>query len=73
MYGERDTTLVLNILAEDVAGTALERLKEEVKWHKMYHRGGEVPRLVAVEGEIAEDGRYGPRCFVEVELELTRF
>jgi len=24
----------------------------------MFHRGGEVPRLVAVEGEVAEDGSY---------------
>ncbi|CAA7266752.1 unnamed protein product [Cyclocybe aegerita] len=24
----------------------------------MYHRGGEVPRLVAVEGEVAEDGSF---------------
>ncbi|KAG6331112.1 hypothetical protein ID866_7975 [Astraeus odoratus] len=33
-------------------------MRKEVAWNIMYHRGGEVPRLVAVEGEVAPDGSF---------------
>ncbi|KDQ52613.1 hypothetical protein JAAARDRAFT_480823 [Jaapia argillacea MUCL 33604] len=56
--GEGDTYLLTDILPPELAEVALEKLKEEVKWHVMHHRGGEVPRLVAVEGEVAEDGSF---------------
>ncbi|KAF2839998.1 hypothetical protein M501DRAFT_1010235 [Patellaria atrata CBS 101060] len=32
------------------------RLLDEVRWQKMYHAQGEVPRLVCVEGEFGPDG-----------------
>jgi hypothetical protein len=51
-----DSGLTLNILPEDLEAVAFESLKREVQWKTMYHHGGEVPRLVAVEGEIQEDG-----------------
>jgi hypothetical protein len=51
-----DSGLTLNILPEDLEAVAFENLKREVQWKTMYHHGGEVPRLVAVEGEIQEDG-----------------
>ncbi|EIM84764.1 uncharacterized protein STEHIDRAFT_158479 [Stereum hirsutum FP-91666 SS1] len=55
---EGDTYLVENILPEELGDVAFERLKAEVKWSKMFHRGGEVPRLVAVEGEVESDGTF---------------
>lgn len=55
--GEGDTELVLNVLPHNLAETAFEKLREEVQWHVMHHRGGEVPRLVATEGEVLPDGR----------------
>lgn len=75
---EGDTYLVENILPEELGDVAFERLKAEVKWSKMFHRGrllelrfscyadglwllisgGEVPRLVAVEGEVESDGWF---------------
>ncbi|KAI6127166.1 hypothetical protein F5141DRAFT_1086068 [Pisolithus sp. B1] len=33
-------------------------MRKEVAWNAMYHRGGEVPRLVAVEGDVAADGSF---------------
>ncbi|KAK0501052.1 hypothetical protein EDD18DRAFT_1307503 [Armillaria luteobubalina] len=54
--GSGDTYIVENLLADDLVDTAFERLKREVHWHTMFHRGGEVPRLVAVEGAIENDG-----------------
>lgn len=56
--GEGDSRLVLDILPEELGSTAFERVRDEVQWKTMFHRGGEVPRLVAVEGEVNEDGRY---------------
>ncbi|KAH7100274.1 hypothetical protein BKA62DRAFT_707386 [Auriculariales sp. MPI-PUGE-AT-0066] len=58
VMGEGDTELVLNIVPEDLAKDAFELLKDEVGWQTMFHRGGEVPRRVAVQGEVAEDGSY---------------
>lgn len=56
--GEGDTELVLNICPDDLAADAFELLCKEVEWKTMSHRGGEVPRLVAVQGEVAPDGSY---------------
>ncbi|TFK71005.1 hypothetical protein BDN72DRAFT_958386 [Pluteus cervinus] len=56
--GEGDSHLVVDVLPEDLAEVAFEKLREEVKWNTMYHRGGEVPRLVAVEGQVGEDGSF---------------
>ncbi|KAI0320242.1 hypothetical protein OF83DRAFT_631299 [Amylostereum chailletii] len=53
---EGDTYLAENILPPQLAKIAFGRVKAEVAWNTMHHRGGEVPRLVAVEGEIQPDG-----------------
>lgn len=58
VLGEGDSRLVNNILPRFLAKVAFEKLKKEVAWRTMYHRGGEVPRMVAVEGDIDEDGGY---------------
>lgn len=39
LLGEGDSYLVLNILPDDLAEVAFERMKEEIKWNKMRHRG----------------------------------
>lgn len=57
VLGAGDSYLVADVLPPDLSDIAFAKLKEEVKWNTMFHRGGEVPRLVAVEGEVAEDGR----------------
>lgn len=36
--------------------TVFTQLEDEVSWQKMTHAGGEVPRLVCMQGDIAEDG-----------------
>ena len=53
---EGDTTVICNLLDEELARGIFEKLLDEVRWQKMSHQGGDVPRLVAVQGEIAEDG-----------------
>ncbi|KAI0072333.1 hypothetical protein K474DRAFT_1727997 [Panus rudis PR-1116 ss-1] len=54
--GEGDCELVLDILPPDLADVAFDRLRKEVQWQTMHHRGGDVPRLVAVQGEVNADG-----------------
>ncbi|KAF3914500.1 hypothetical protein AA313_de0206832 [Arthrobotrys entomopaga] len=52
------TSLVTNFLPADLSSQAFQLLKSEVQWRVMYHRGGEVPRLVAVQGTIDNDGSF---------------
>jgi len=58
--GTGDSFIVYNILPIESAQTVFDKIKKEVQWRSMFHRGGEVPRLVAVEGEVSQDGRYIP-------------
>ncbi|KAJ5481253.1 hypothetical protein N7475_000065 [Penicillium sp. IBT 31633x] len=51
--GEGDSRLVLNL---NLATDCFERIKAEVDWQKMYHLSGQVPRLVAVQGQTRPDG-----------------
>ncbi|KHN96164.1 isochorismatase [Metarhizium album ARSEF 1941] len=53
---EGDTEVIENVLPEGLAKDAYEKLRDEVQWQRMLHQGSEVPRLVAVQGEISDDG-----------------
>ncbi|KAI8952604.1 hypothetical protein F4801DRAFT_599777 [Xylaria longipes] len=53
---EGDTKVIYDILPADMAGDIFARLHDEVAWQRMSHQGGEVPRLVAVQGLVAPDG-----------------
>ncbi|KAK4098394.1 hypothetical protein N658DRAFT_488457 [Parathielavia hyrcaniae] len=53
---EGDTSVITNVLPPALAADAFERLLEEVSWAGMSHMGGEVPRRIAVQGEVAVDG-----------------
>ena len=54
--GERDSYITYDVLEPLLAANAFTSLKNEVEWQKMNHCNGEVPRLVAVQGDIGEDG-----------------
>ncbi|OJA14642.1 hypothetical protein AZE42_02659 [Rhizopogon vesiculosus] len=56
--GEGDSGLMLDVLPLELSDTAFKQMMDEVDWNAMHHRGGEVPRRVAVEGEIANDGSF---------------
>ncbi|PBP20554.1 isochorismatase [Diplocarpon rosae] len=53
---EGDTTIIKHLLRDDLAECMFRSIRDEVRWQKMSHQGGEVPRLVAVQGEVARDG-----------------
>ncbi|KAI1432694.1 hypothetical protein GGR50DRAFT_577498 [Xylaria sp. CBS 124048] len=53
---EGDTKVIYDILPESLAHNIFERIQSEVNWQRMSHQGGEVPRLVAVQGQVDEDG-----------------
>lgn len=48
-----DSTIIYDVLPPDVSAMIFENLNVEVQWQKMYHRSGEVPRLVAIQGETS--------------------
>jgi nicotinamidase-related amidase/alkylated DNA repair dioxygenase AlkB len=54
--GEGDSHICHDLLASQHATAAFHALRWNVQWQKMYHRSGEVPRLVAVQGEVHPDG-----------------
>lgn len=54
--GSGDSQIIHNALSSPVISSAFHRLKDEVDWQIMSHRGGQVPRLVAVQGEAGEGG-----------------
>ncbi|EPS27149.1 hypothetical protein PDE_02092 [Penicillium oxalicum 114-2] len=51
--GEGDCRIIPEI---DLAPDTFERIRKEVSWQKMYHLSGQVPRLVAVQGQVQADG-----------------
>ena len=51
-----DSKIVTGLLKGSAAEKAFNQVKKEVDWQTMGHRGGQVPRLVAVQGEIGKDG-----------------
>ncbi|GAB0135260.1 hypothetical protein EsDP_00003605 [Epichloe bromicola] len=54
--GEGDTDIIEDVLPQELEKIAFEELRTEVQWQRMSHQGGDVPRLVAVQGEVAHDG-----------------
>lgn len=54
--GAGDSRIIHHVLDSDLASAAFAQLRAEVKWQTMSHRSGEVPRLVAVQGETSKDG-----------------
>ncbi|RMZ91939.1 hypothetical protein DV736_g839, partial [Chaetothyriales sp. CBS 134916] len=54
--GAGDSTLHIALLDPAFADRCFTDLRNQVQWQRMYHRGGEVPRLVAVQGEATPDG-----------------
>jgi alkylated DNA repair dioxygenase AlkB len=64
--GEGDTFILYDLIPEDtpdpndpanlLRNTIFDLLKNEVAWQKMYHAAGEVPRLVAVQGLVDDQG-----------------
>ncbi len=56
--GAGETALWCGALDERLAGDAgaFAAVEREVAWTTMRHRGGEVPRLVAIQGERSPDG-----------------
>lgn len=53
---EGDTTIINDILEEELSEGMFEKIRDEVRWQTMSHQGGDVPRLVSVQGTVAEDG-----------------
>ena len=55
---EGDTKVFYDVLPPFLESNIFEKLKDEVDWQHMSHLGGEVPRLVAVQGTVSPDGSH---------------
>ncbi|EAL92138.1 hypothetical protein KXV22_002885 [Aspergillus fumigatus] len=51
--GEGDSRIIYDL---DLPEDAFASIRSEVAWQKMYHMSGQVPRLVAVQGQTRDDG-----------------
>lgn len=58
--GMGDCQLVRDVLSCEEADATFTRLKTAISWQKMFHRSGEVPRLVAVQGVVDASGNIVP-------------
>lgn len=54
--GESDCRIIHDVLSSGEADNSFTELKHNIAWRKMYHRTGEVPRLVAVQGTVSPTG-----------------
>lgn len=54
--GDGDSEIVYDALSSLLKETAFSTVKGEVGWQTMRHRNGDVPRKVAVQGEVGKDG-----------------
>ena len=58
--GDGDSKIMYGALSSLLKETAFSKVKGEVGWQTMRHRNGEVPRRVAVQGEVGKDGTTVP-------------
>jgi hypothetical protein len=54
--GTGDSSFVPCVLPPGDAAGMLDRIRDEVEWCVMRHKGGEVPRLVSVQATLDADG-----------------
>ena len=54
--GSGDSKIIHNVIDSPIINDAFSQLKKEVDWQTMFHRNGQVPRLVAVQGEVGNSG-----------------
>ena len=66
-YGSGDSYLISDVIPKMATEGLLERLQEEVEFHSINHRGGAIPRLFALQGEVltsrdggSDDDRWIP-------------
>ncbi|KAH0845977.1 hypothetical protein AYO21_01351 [Fonsecaea monophora] len=60
VLGQGDCNLFVGLLDQVEAEEAFYSCRSDIKWQKMFHRSGEVPRLVAVQGTMSKDGTEVP-------------
>lgn len=48
--------VIYDVIDQRLADDAFEKLLNEISWEEVSHRGGHLPRLVAIQGDISSDG-----------------
>lgn len=65
-----DSRLVTQLM-DSASESFFEELKSEIQWQDMYHRGGLVPRQVAIQGSITEESKPLYRHPADEEPEMS--
>ncbi|OAL39634.1 hypothetical protein AYO20_01031 [Fonsecaea nubica] len=60
VLGQGDCNLFVGLLDQVEAEEAFYSCRSDIKWQKMFHRSGEVPRLVAVQGTMSKNDMEVP-------------
>jgi len=55
-FCEGDSIMLYDLIPDEDRDNIFETLRDEVCWQKMSHQGGDVPRLIGVQGEVEKDG-----------------
>lgn len=71
--GDGDSALLYGVLAMEERDEVLAGLRSEVDWQTMFHRGGPVPREVAIQGTVQEGREPVYRHPVDAQPPLTPF
>ncbi|KIV81834.1 hypothetical protein PV11_03985 [Exophiala sideris] len=58
--GQGDCHVCLELLDETEGERAFYSCRKSIKWQKMFHKSGAVPRLVAIQGDISDDNSLVP-------------
>lgn len=58
--GQGDSFLHVQLLDSEDASAAFYTCRNSIQWQKMFHRTGQVPRLVAVQGSVSNNGSQVP-------------
>lgn len=56
-----DSFLIEHVLPEELRERAFKLVQEEIEWSDMYHKGGPVPRKVAIQGDVMHQSMIGNR------------
>lgn len=54
--GAGDSFLLLDVLSDELQNRTFEYLDDEIDWNVMTHKGGPVPRLISIQGDVDADG-----------------
>lgn len=54
--GAGDSCIFLDVLSDELKKDIFEHLDRDISWNVMTHKGGAVPRLISIQGDVEQEG-----------------